>query len=78
MTDNIVTDTGEPLFSHTAMELPDKPGQRPGFLGWLKLLFTIIPSIPVVVRNRPSVVDKRVSSVSLLSHSISCAEPMIH
>lgn len=54
---------GEPLISHTAMELPDKPGQRPGFFGWLKFIFTIgIPAIPTIIRNRPSVVDQRVNS----------------
>jgi hypothetical protein len=56
---------GEPLFAVDALTpiLPDRAGAKFSFLAILRFIFAVIPRLPVIFRNRPSVVDLRIASV---------------
>ncbi|KAJ7167880.1 Alpha/Beta hydrolase protein [Mycena filopes] len=43
--------------------LPQKAGQKLSVWDWVVLVFTILPSLPGLIRNRPSVVDARTISL---------------
>ncbi|KAJ7505353.1 Alpha/Beta hydrolase protein [Mycena galericulata] len=51
-----------PVTVNQLQALPDRAGVKLGFFGILKLIFNIIPSIPAIYRNRPSVSGARTIS----------------
>ncbi|KAJ7600999.1 dienelactone hydrolase endo-1,3,1,4-beta-D-glucanase [Mycena floridula] len=44
------------------LNTPERVGEKMSLLGWIKLIFNLIPGIPSLYRSRPSVVDQRISS----------------
>ncbi len=47
------------------ISLPVRAGAKVSVWSWIRLIFTVlIPQIPTLIRNRPSVADKRVERVS--------------
>ncbi|KAJ7134587.1 dienelactone hydrolase endo-1-3,1,4-beta-D-glucanase [Mycena epipterygia] len=54
---------GRPPVTEAQMKaLPDRAGVKMGFFDYLQLIFTVLPSLPALIRNRPSVAASRVTS----------------
>ncbi|KAF4623970.1 hypothetical protein D9613_002402 [Agrocybe pediades] len=53
---------GQPLIDAESIKLPERPGQKLSTMDWIKFILVVIPRIPTFIRNRPSVVDKRLES----------------
>jgi len=51
---------GWPLLPVNSLELPSRPGEKIGFFGYVKILFTVLPRIPAFYASRASVVDARI------------------
>jgi hypothetical protein len=54
---------GKPLVRENELKMPEKAGEKIGFLGWTRFYMTMLPKIPRFISNRPSVVDKRIKTV---------------
>ncbi|KAJ7780628.1 hypothetical protein DFH07DRAFT_792974 [Mycena maculata] len=51
---------GHPPVTEAQMKsLPDRAGVKLGFFAMAKLIFTVLPSAPAIIRNRPSVAGAR-------------------
>ncbi|PPQ71948.1 hypothetical protein CVT25_002826 [Psilocybe cyanescens] len=50
------------MFHFESLTLPDKAGIKLSVLDWIKLLFVVVSSIPSIISNRTSVVDKRLET----------------
>ncbi|KAK0221939.1 dienelactone hydrolase endo-1-3,1,4-beta-D-glucanase [Armillaria fumosa] len=44
------------------LSIPELGGQRPSLLGWIKIIWIALPTLPAIYRNRASVTDKRIQS----------------
>lgn len=54
---------GKPLIPFEKIDVPDHGGGKLSAWSWIRLIFTVfVPQIPTFIRNRPSVVDKRLES----------------
>lgn len=54
---------GKPLIKESELKMPEKAGEKIGFLGWSRFYMTMLPKIGKIISNRPSVVDKRIKNV---------------
>ncbi|PPQ81617.1 hypothetical protein CVT25_013592 [Psilocybe cyanescens] len=55
---------GRPLVPVDDLRTPDRASKKMSILDWVKfIVFTGIPSLPAFIHSRPSVADKRVTSV---------------
>jgi carboxymethylenebutenolidase len=55
---------GRPIIPASKMQLPDRAGIKTSLWSYVKLVFIILPRIPTLISNRPSVVDARLASVN--------------
>ncbi|KAK0431542.1 dienelactone hydrolase endo-1,3,1,4-beta-D-glucanase [Desarmillaria tabescens] len=53
---------GNPPVRPEQMIMPERAGQRPSLWGWIKIILVVLPTLPAIFRNRPSVTDQRVRS----------------
>ncbi|XP_006461676.1 hypothetical protein AGABI2DRAFT_193078 [Agaricus bisporus var. bisporus H97] len=53
---------GKPLIKESELKMPEKAGEKIGFLGWSRFYMTMLPKIGKIISNRPSVVDKRIKN----------------
>ncbi|KIY64968.1 dienelactone hydrolase endo-1-3,1,4-beta-D-glucanase [Cylindrobasidium torrendii FP15055 ss-10] len=51
---------GKPPVQPKDMELPERAGEKLGFLGWVKFIIHLLPYIPAMYSQRPTVTDIRV------------------
>ncbi len=58
------------------MSSPARAGIKFSVWSWIRLFFAVLPQIPGFIRSRPSVVDKRLESVSIF-HNLSWAYYMV-
>jgi len=52
---------GWPLLPVDSLKLPERPGEKVGFFGYVKVFFTLLPRIPAFIASRPSVVEARIT-----------------
>ncbi|KJA16308.1 hypothetical protein HYPSUDRAFT_71469 [Hypholoma sublateritium FD-334 SS-4] len=59
---------GKPLIPFEKMSLPSRAGEKVSTWAWVRLFFgVLLPQIPTIISNRPSIVDKRLASfISLI------------
>ncbi|KAF4603375.1 AB hydrolase superfamily protein [Pleurotus pulmonarius] len=53
---------GKPILGVDQLNMPDRPGVKVGFFGWVRFFFSMLPSIPAFLQSRAAVVDQRVKS----------------
>lgn len=60
---------GHPPVKSEDMKLPDHAGEKMSLWAMIKFFFFLIPKLPAMIRNSPSVAIKRVKDVSNALHS---------
>ncbi|KAF4608198.1 hypothetical protein EYR40_000542 [Pleurotus pulmonarius] len=53
---------GKPILGVDQLNMPDRPGVKIGFFGWVRFFFSMLPSIPAFIQSRAAVVDQRVNA----------------
>ncbi|KAH8832182.1 dienelactone hydrolase endo-1-3,1,4-beta-D-glucanase [Flagelloscypha sp. PMI_526] len=53
---------GRYMLKFGALKMPDRAGIKTTWLDWCKMFLVIIPAIPSIIANRPSVMDNRVKA----------------
>jgi carboxymethylenebutenolidase len=56
---------GNPPVRPEQMKIPERPGQKLGFLDYLNFIWVILTRLPSFIANRPAVTDKRAIMVHL-------------